>query len=140
MYRYVWNPLNSEFDAVLSSVEFAQKLADIFICDASAAVGDLVVASQNVSDTVEVVSTNVYNDLIFGVIISKPTSTQAEVLISGRLDGFFTGLTFGKSVFVSETGGLTTTKPATGHVQIIGRAIKSDSIFLLPSNEKVIQS
>lgn len=140
MYRYVWNALEDRFDLIVNSIEFAEKLADTFLCEASAAVGDLVIASSTTEDKVEVVSSNIYDDLIFGVIISKPSSTTAEVLVSGRLDGFFTGLTFGKSLFVSEVGGITTSKPATGHIQIIGRAIKSDSIFLLPSNEKVIQS
>lgn len=143
--RPVFNPLNGELDLVSfqTDVEVAAKVQETFDCAQSTSIGDLVVPSEILNDTVESVSTNYYPNLVFGVVVAKPTPTRATVLVSGRLQGSqyqLMGLDFGKALYVSPLGKLTTTPPTTGHVQRLGIAIKSDSVFLLPSMDKVIRA
>lgn len=122
-----------------NSVEFAKKVSEIFDCDAGVAIGDLVRPSEVTENTVISLTSNVYNNLAFGVVISKPTATTCEVLISGKLEVGVSGLTFGKVCYVDTDGSITTTVPATGHLQKVGLAIKSDIMFLIPSMEKVVR-
>ena len=142
---YRLNPFTGQLEHVRglqTNVEFAEKISVIFDCDVSAAIGDVVRPSTTTADKVEVVTTNIWPNLAIGVIITKPTTTTCEVLISGKLEGItfgLSGLTFGKAIFVGTSGGVTTTVPATGHLQKMGLAIKSDAIFLLPSLEKVVR-
>ena len=123
---------------VQHSVEFAEKVSDIFNCDASTAIGDVVRPSETLEDTVVTLTSNVFPNTAIGVVIEKPSATTCEGLISGKLENL-SGLTFGRAVFIDTDGTLTTTPPATGHQQKMGLAIKSDTMFLLPSLEKVIQ-
>lgn len=125
--------------APIGAVEFAEKISDIFTCLASVAVGDLAIADPSNADTILAISTNVYDDIVFGLVIEKPSSTTCEVLFSGKVNSL-SGLSLGKVVWVSASGVPTTTKPTTGHQQKLGVAIKSDSMYLSPSLEKVITS
>ena len=133
------NPLSGVFDFTTDSTEFAEKVSDEFDCAASVAVGDVVIPSEVTENTVVALTSNVYNNLAFGVVITKITTTTCEVLMSGKLEGL-SGLSFGRPMFIHTDGTLTTTPPATGHLQKMGFAAKADSGFLLPSMEKVIQS
>jgi hypothetical protein len=143
---YRWNPVSGQLDLVRptqTTVETAEKIADTFDCDATALVGDVVTPSETVENKVESLAGNVYNGLAFGIIIEKLSLTTCKVLISGKLTGAtynLAGLTYGKALFVGTDGTITTTTPTTGHRQKMGMAIKSDTIFLLPSLEKVILS
>jgi hypothetical protein len=123
-------------DSTTTTVEKAEKIVAILDTDASTAIGDLVRPDTVVSDKVVTVTSNIYPNIVIGYVISKPTSTTAEVLISGKVTGL-SGLTFGKVVFVGTSGEVTTTVPATDR-QKLGIAIGSDTIFLLPSTEKVV--
>lgn len=140
-----WNPVSGTLDLVKptqTNVETAEKIAEIFDCEATAAVGDVVVPSTTVANRVDVLSSNVYSGLAFGIIIEKLTITTCKVLVSGKLSGALyglSGLTFGKALFIDTDGTITTTVPATGHLQKMGMAIKDDTIFLLPSLEKVVR-
>jgi hypothetical protein len=140
-----WNPVSGTLDLVKptqTTVETAEKIAEIFDCDATAAVGDVVAPSTTTANKVDHLTSNSYNGLAFGVIIEKLTITTCKVLISGKLAGptyGLSGLTFGKPLFVDTDGSLTTTVPPTGHLQKMGMAIKDDTIFLLPSLEKVVR-
>ena len=142
-----FNPITGSLDLVSvsgsSTIEFAEKVAEIFSCPVSTAVGTLVTASRDDPDTVLPITTNVYDDLVFGAVIEKPTSTTAKVLITGRLSGSIynlSGLTIGKPIFVGTSGELTTTPPPTGHLQKMGIATKSDTVYLLPTMDKVVRS
>lgn len=141
--RWSFNPFTGILDPTesASSVEFAEKIVDIFACASNVQIGDLVRASNLFADTVETVTSNVYSDIVIGFVISKPTATSCEVLFSGKVeDNGITGLTFGKVIWVGLSGQITTTRPTTGHLQKLGVAIKENKIFLLPSLEKVILS
>jgi hypothetical protein len=132
------NPFTGLLDLVPSTVQFAKKISEVFNCDSGTQIGDVVRPSEIITDTVVSLTSNVYTNLAFGVVIAKPTATTCEVLISGKLEGF-SGLTFGKVLYIDTDGTLTTDVPATGHLQKMGMALKSDTIFLLPSMEKVVR-
>lgn len=144
---YKWNPFTGNFDQVIdneasNTTEFAQKVAEEFDCLATAQVGDIVVPSTTTPNLVEELDSNVYDNLAFGIVIEKLTLTTCKVLISGKLAGAsygLSGLTFGKPLFIGTDGSLTTTVPATGHLQKMGIAVKADTIFLLPTMEKVVR-
>ncbi len=138
-----FNPLSGQLDWIgvagdTPTQPTAEKVADVFTCAATVAVGDLVIPSEVTAGSVESLSTNVYNNLCFGVVISKPTLTTAEVLVSGRLTGLI-GMPIGRPLFVGTNGKLTAYKPATGHLQTMGMSITSTTAFLMPSLTKVIQ-
>lgn len=140
MSRSVFNPFTGNRDYVSSQeINVAEKIADVFSCAEAVEVGDLVRASVTAEETVETVTSNIFDDIVIGMVISKTTPTQCEVLFSGKVDGgVLSGLTFGKVIWVGTAGEVTTTKPTSGHLQKLGVAIKSNKIFLLPSTEKVI--
>ena len=141
--RWSFNPFSGVLEPTESpaNIEFAQKISDVFSCDVSTSVGDLVKASELTEETVETVSSNVYNDIVIGLVISKPTATTCEVLFSGKVeDTGLSGLSFGKVIWVGTSGEVTTTRPTSGHIQKLGIAIKANKIFLLPSTEKVVLS
>jgi hypothetical protein len=117
----------------------ADKVSDLFICDSSVAVGDLVVPSESASGEVEALTVNVYSNLCFGIVVAKPTSTTCEVLVSGKVSGL-SGLPVGQPLFVGTDGKLSATKPATGHIQTLGISISSSTAFFLPSLTKIVQS
>jgi hypothetical protein len=102
-------------------------------------VGDPVVVDANIDDKVESLSNNIYDDLVIGIIQEKLTDTRCIVVVMGLMNGIATGLTRRKAVFISTTGGLTTTPPATGHQQIIGQAVNSTDIVVNVNNQKVIK-
>lgn len=108
-------------------------------CAASDNVGDPVVLDASVDDRVESLSSNVYDDLVVGIIQTKISTTRCIVIVMGLLVGITTGLTRRKAVFISTTGGLTTTPPPTGHQQIIGQAVNDTDIVININNQKVIQ-
>lgn len=109
-------------------------------CSVAEQVGDPVVFSETIDKKVERITSNIYNNLVVGIINEKPTPTTCIVIVSGILDNVTTGLSRGKAIFVSTTGGLTTTKPATGHLQIIGMALSATGLNVNIGTEKVIQS
>jgi len=113
-------------------IESAKTLVDSFICDAGAAVGDFVRASATISGGVDVAADNTIKRPVIGLILTKPTATTATVLLIGKATGF-SGLTQGATLFLSASGGLTTTPPAgAGYVQIIAVAIAPDTVVFSP--------
>jgi hypothetical protein len=138
-----FNPLSGQLDWIgvsgdTPTIPTAEKVADIFNCAATVAVGDLVIPSEVTAGTVEALSSNVYNNLCFGVVISKPSLTTAEVLVSGKITGLV-GMPIGRPLFVGTDGKLTAYKPGTGHLQTMGISITATTAFLMPSLTKVIQ-
>ena len=111
----------------------------LFTCAASVVIGDWVVASQTASEQVEAVGNNTYSDLVIGAVCDKPSTTTCNVAVSGVIDGY-SGLTQGKRVFIGASGLPTTTKPATGNLQVVGTAISASKILIDVSRVKVVQS
>lgn len=98
-------------------------------CTAAEAPGDPVVFSKTTAGTVERLYSNTYdNRLVVGIIVSKSSDTECIVVTMGILEGIAAGLSEGLPVWISETGGVTTTRPPSGDLQIIGNAVGTDAI------------
>ncbi len=121
----------------VDEAEVALKVAEIYETDGPVQVGDLVIPSPTLSETVKAINTNYnYPSAVMGVVIEIVSATQVRILHMGKLSGGLyqlAGLTFGKQLFVGANGKITTTPPVTGPLQKLGTALKSDVIFLLPS-------
>lgn len=110
----------------------AKTVQDTLICDVSASVGDLVRASDTIPDGVDVAVDNSEKRPVIGLILNKPTTTSAEILFLGLVNGF-SGLTQGATLFLSATGTVTSTvPPGAGYVQILGSAVDPTKILLSP--------
>lgn len=143
--RLAFNPLSGDFDIIASraNADAAAKVQEEFELYGVGAVGDLIIPSLSQSETVEAIDSNNYTGAAFGVITEIVSPTRVKVLISGKLSGLayqLTNLEFGKILYISPQGKLTTTAPTLGGVQRMGIALKSDSIFLLPSLDKLIRT
>ena len=105
-------------------------------CSVGDSVGDpvIIVGDNEVSK----LSINVYSEIVVGVILSKESTTACTVAIGGLLAGITSGLTTSKPVWVSTTGGMTTTKPLTGHQQIIGYSINATDVVVSVATDKHI--
>ena len=110
----------------------AKTLQDTFPCDVSAVTGDLVRASDTLAGGVDVAVDNLIQRPVIGLILSKPTTTTAEILLLGKASGF-SGLTQGATVFLSSTGTATTTAPVgPGYLQVLGAATNTTEIIFSP--------
>lgn len=119
--------------ALARNAETARKVLYRFQCETSANVGDFVYQDPLVDEKVIANTDNQSVYQTIGVIDSKPDSQIAEVMLLG-VRGGYSGLTRGAKVFLSSSGGATTTKPTSGYLHILGVAISSEDILLLPNN------
>jgi hypothetical protein len=107
----------------------APKLIVTFDTDTSTQVKDLVyVAGQSFVSKIPNNSSLIIPNGVFGVCITKPSATQAEILFLGIVGGF-SSLTIGVPVFVSALGVPVQTIPTTGLIQQIGFAVSATEIF-----------
>jgi len=107
-------------------------------CNIEASIGDPVVFSQTDDNAVESLTSNVYdNRLVVGIISNKTSPIQCTVVTMGIMDNITTGLTRGLPLWVDTDGSLTTTKPASGHLQVLGNSISSTSISVNLEMRKV---
>jgi hypothetical protein len=100
-------------------------------CGAGVNVGDIVHESLTTADIVETSVDNTSVAPSIGVVIAKPTTTSAEVLMYGEYDGA-SSLDLGKKVFLSTIGDFTSTPPTTDYVQNMGFAISVSKVFINP--------
>jgi len=105
-------------------------------CDSGLAVGDLVMESESISNGVDKVTSNSDKRSVIGYCIGKPTTTTAEILLAGEIDGL-SGLIKGEKVYLGTDGTFTTTKPTKGYVHILGQAIEVSKIDFDPGNTKI---
>lgn len=138
--KYTINPFTGKLDAykTIDVIDKAKSIVETRNCLASANVGDLVVESDVIFDMVDTVTDNTDLRPVFAMIISKPSSTTCEILILGQVTGF-SGLNKGYKVFLSETGGLTSTPPTTGYMQSLGVAKESDTVDFNPNSQRVLR-
>lgn len=135
--KYVLNPFTGEFDTIrdetaLNSVVYSR------VCDVSVNVGDLVWESETVINAVDTATNNTDIRPVFGIVISKPTTTTAKVLIIGTVAGF-SGLTKARKVFLSMTGTVTSVVATTGYLQCLGVARDPDVIDFQPQLNRVLR-
>jgi len=110
----------------------APKLVQTFDTAQDTTAGSLLKVSG--ANAVASISSNAVAEIpngIFGVAVSKPTSTTVDVLFIGILGGF-SSLTPGAPVYVSAAGTPTTTPPPGGVLQQIGFSVSSTQIFFIP--------
>ena len=100
------------------------------ICDASAAIGDLVRVDLATPAKVEVAVNNLINRPVIGVISDKPTTTSCTVTLSGVIT--VTPTLISGDVYLSPTGTFTTTKVTSDYVQILGYSFGDGTIDLKP--------
>jgi hypothetical protein len=105
-------------------------------CDATLAAGDLVCESSTITNGVDKVTSNSELRDVIGWVVSKPTSTTAEVLFKGTITGL-SGLTKAGKTYLSSAGGFTATLPTINYVKILGHAIDTNQIDFNPINTKV---
>ncbi len=118
-----------------------QTFSQAFIasCDASAAVGDLVlITGDSVAEVRPVEVVDIHDSAKMpanGIIISKENPLLCRVQTLGLIP--FSGLTPGRPCFVSDAGRPTPTPPTptTTYVMVqhIGYGMDSDTLFLLPN-------
>jgi hypothetical protein len=112
-------------------------------CTVAESIGDPVVFSDLTDDLVEKLSDNVYGSKkVVGIILSKSSDTRCFVMTAGIFDPIPGApvLDRSESVWVSTSGGLTTTKPATGHLQVLGQAISTTGMSVSIEPRKIIQA
>lgn len=105
-------------------------VSKVFTTDVGTAAGDLLVI--NGANTVTKIADNSAATIpqgIFGVGLTKPTTTSIEVVFMGIV-GVYGGFTTGGALFISTGGGLTHTAPTTGMVQRVGWAISATELFV----------
>lgn len=125
--------------ALAQNAQTAARVAVSFQCEIAAAVGDLVRHSSTTAEKVEVLTSNTHIAQCIGVILEKPQTQIARVLLIGSMGGF-SGLTIGAKVFLSTSGTPTTTKPTTGYLQILGVATDTDTVLFIPNNIRTLLS
>lgn len=134
--KYTINPFTGQLDAYRNTVDNANNIVESRICLAGAAIGDLVVESATVTNLVETVTDNTDVRPVFAIIIDKPTDTTCTIVLLGRVSGF-SGLTKGSKVFLSTSGGITSTPPTTDYMQSLGVAKEVDTIDFNPNMQRV---
>lgn len=110
----------------------SSKIVDIRPCASSLVIGDLVHLSKTVAQGVDEVINNTDNRLVVGIVLSKPSSTTAEIMFIGSLTGL-SGYGTGVKVYRGTLGELTDTLPSTGFVQILGNTSDGTHIDFKPS-------
>jgi len=107
-------------------------------CTIAEAIGDPVVFSTSGDNVVERLTSNSYDSrLVIGVISEKLTPTTCIVVTMGILENIATGLSRGLPLWVSPTGSITTTRPLTGDLQVLGNAISPESVAINIEMRKV---
>ena len=124
--------------ALAQNANTAREIVLRFTCESSAAEGDLVYLDPGSDNRVLVHTSNTVINQTIGVIIGKPSSTDANVLILGKADGY-TGLTRSGRIYLGTDGAITQSLPATGYVQKLGVATSDTEILFIPTNERVLR-
>lgn len=111
----------------------------IMICDASAAVDDLVFQSAAIDNKAVVATSHNIPGPIIGIIQTKLTTTSCRISFRAQLTGL-SGLTRGKEVLLSSIGGFTQipSLAGPGTIQHLGFAFSATEIFFQPSFERII--
>ena len=137
---YKFNPFIGNLDNgpdLASESTTSVPLTAFFDCLVGSVLGDTVVLSTSVANQVDTLTSNVYPGLAIGIILAKPTSVICEVQLIGVLTDITGGFSIGLPVFIGPTGVLTTTKPTTGSIQVMGTSISTTKVVLIPSSNKV---
>jgi hypothetical protein len=114
----------------------SDSIIDIRPCDSSLAVGDLVHESKTVAQGVDEVINNTDKRLVVGIVLSKPSSTSAEIMFLGPLTGL-SGYSTGSKVYRGTLGEITDTLPSTGLIQVLGNSSDGTHIDFKPATTQI---
>lgn len=132
------NYYKSVVDTVAADQTVSAALEILLDCDPFLEVGDIVIAHPSTDNFAFPIYSNVYDNLAIGICVDKPSTSTCKIRVGGVYSGYGS-LVRGKPVFVGVDGIPTTTKPETGHLQIIGVALTATTISINVSPTKVIQ-
>jgi hypothetical protein len=104
-------------------------------CLSDVSAGDLVqISGEQFVEKANVTSVPARH--IIGFVYQKPTTTTCTVVYSGEVT--LSGLSSGEDYFATSTpGGISTTRPATGYVQQVGKA-KGSNVLVISIHKRVI--
>ena len=105
-------------------------------CDAGAVVGDFVVQGFLNANSVDVVTSNIDKRTVIGIIVEKPTVTDAIVMTKGVISGL-AGMIKSQKVYLGADGKMTPVIPTNGYLHVLGHAIDEDKVDFYPINTKV---
>jgi hypothetical protein len=133
--KLVYNPLEDIFEfsgGNATSAEDSERivLPDITV-DSGISIGDWVREDFGSPNSALSIPNNSITTLpagVWGLVIDKPTSTTADVLVLGKTSGF-SGLTAGE-LYINTDGTATQSAPSTGIYQPLARALSSNTIFV----------
>ena len=117
--------------AVAANATRSKKIVEDFACDASLATGDWVYLDAAVDNKVIKAANNSSPRPVIGVVETKRNATIASVLLLGLYGDGYT-FTRGDTVYLGTDGLPTTTPPATGIIQVLGIAEKTDGMLVRP--------
>jgi len=137
-YSLKLNPATGELETVLNPEEVVsvKKIEITRNCDAGLSIGDFVFESLSIDNYVEKAVDNTSIAPVIGIVISKPTSTSATIVVLGLVGGF-SGLTKGKNVFLSTLGEATNVLVTSGYHQVLGYAESATEVFIRPQLMRV---
>lgn len=108
-------------------------ITKVMDCDSSVAIDDWVYQSLTTNCYAEKAADNNPPQPVIGKVIAKPTSTQAEVVVSGIVsDSSVRG-----RLFLDGSGVASTTPPVLGFVQRIGVSFGDGTILVNPELHRV---
>jgi len=123
--------------ALATNAQNAQRVLQTFTCYSSLNVGDPVYIDPSTNNFVLKPADNYSTQKIIGVCYQKIGSTTARVILLGVMGGF-SSLTLGATVFLSDSGTLSQTRPTnTGYLQNLGIAVSDSEILVMPNNVRV---
>ena len=142
MSSLTWNPFIGNFQIPFDPNTIAQ-FGFTATCDPDLDVGSPVVVSETVDEKVEGLTDNNYGKRrVVGIVYSKPSPTATTCFVAefGTIE--ITGASFTRSepVWVSTTGGLTSTAPSSGDIQSVGVALSATKIRLNIDPRKLVKS
>ena len=125
--------------ALARDADTAQRVVLTFTCHPSTTVGNVCAQDLVTPNFVFPLVNNSTSNHAIGVCQEKINATTCRLLILGVVTGW-SGLTTGAKLFLSTSGTLVTTKPATGFAHNLGVALSSTEGLFVPNNIRVMQS
>ena len=116
-------------------------ITDIFNCDSSLNVGDIVYISDTTTKSISKIDSYNQNVNPIGIITNKTSTTKCNVFEYGICPITFPNITDDqRNVFIGISGGVTTEVPPSGYISIIGHSIGNSQIFINIDSDRIKRS
>lgn len=120
-----------------ATISTSNQITDEFDCLAGTATGDVVYPSPTTDRLVLSAINNTEVIPAIGIVLSKPSTLTCIVLLYGEASQTFPDVTRASTVFLRDDGGLTSTLPTTGYVQVMGFSYEDQTVFIDPQKIRV---